>query len=297
VLTSNALERPWERVQVNVGFTLQSADTNVSITPEMIRLVFDMSTGQALVNVSLPAEALGLSRFELMQAGVMNGLVEFDLLFDAEALYARAPILANVLPMALGSWDEPAEGDFSGWLKLGTVADFEALESMLSTMGGGMSTSTPDLSALEGLAPDELKEKLEASGVTLSYEGGGTRNGAEVDHLSLVLDYAKFASDPPFGGFETEMLDQLAARGLTMTTDMWFDRASGRIVEIVASGTSSSDERDLFEMTVTFSEPDPSISFDPPVVFVDVPLVELFSNFFGGIRAPFEDEWGFEDEW
>jgi hypothetical protein len=274
-LTSNVLTKPWERVQVNIGFSVRTADTTVSVAPEMMRLVIDTVAEKGLFSVSIPAEALGMSRAELAMSGLPDSTLELDLLFDSEALYARAPFLASIVPFLVAGGDGLPDGDLTGWLRLGTMADFDALGQMMSGMEDIQATG-PDWSALVGLDAAELRDKLERSGITLIHEGSDTRNGMAAERLSITVDYVELAESELFAGMDSRDLELMAASGLTLTTDLWIAQATGMPIEIVANGSSA--DIDVFQFVMLFSEPDPSVSLEAPANFIDVPLLETLDR-------------------
>jgi hypothetical protein len=265
---------------VNVGLSFEGADTTVSIEPSAIQLVLDAVAGKALLSLSVPVEAIGLDQAALAPLGLSSRTIDVDLLFDADALYVRTPLAAAFLPMLLGQIGAAPEGDYAGWLRLGTKEDLGALEAMMRALpAAGMASTTPDLAGLSSLGPAELKQHLEASGVTFTHVGTENRGGVEAEHLSLAIDFARAAADPPFGMDGPQFAD-MARLGLAVTTDMWLETSTGRLVELATHATSADAALRSFDVTLTFSEPDPSISFDAPASFVDVPVVTLLGELF-----------------
>ncbi|HVL03923.1 MAG TPA: hypothetical protein VM386_05755 [Acidimicrobiales bacterium] len=266
-LTGNVLSKPQGLVQLNVGFGYQSRSGTVRISPDMIRVVVDAEQDRFLVNISIPGAALGLGPEELALGMLPGGRVEMDMLFDADALYARAPLLAESLPfllMGVGDGDIP-DGDFRGWLKLASADELDALGDMMAAMqrmGGG--PNPPDLSEYQELSPAQLKQLLEDSGITLSDEGVEERNGVAAHHVSVSLDYDAFAQSELFETLFQDGAGSMPPVGSSFTTDLWFDQANQRPLEVSLTGSAGDGER--FELVILFSEPDAGTTFDAPAI-------------------------------
>ena len=100
---------------------------------------------------------------------------------------------------------------------------------------GGLpaASEAPSASGLGDLSPEQLKQQLEAAGVTVTYVGTEARNGVDSDHMSITIDPTKLAGSgiaKGLPGGQLGQIQQLAGEG-TASGDLWFDRAAGRISE------------------------------------------------------------------
>jgi len=279
-LTSNVLTTPWERVQINVSVSLEGSEASVNIPPEAIELVVDREAGKGLFKLSLTDDMLGLEGEEADQLAIIGGRLDLEVLFDGEALYARSPLAAMFGRLLLSQFGEVPEGDYSGWLRLGTKADFDALEELMTAFAGDeLPADAPDFSDWADLDPAELQQRLESSGITLTHVESAIHNGVAAEHVTVTVDFAELADSPLFEDADASHFEDMVSADVNLTADIWIDKASGRPVEVSVNGTSSDPELSAFGVVLTFTEPDPSITFDTPETFVDVPLSEMLSEF------------------
>ncbi len=278
-----AFQAPMDQVKVQLGIQSTGGSSDISIDPSAIQLVLDTKAGKASVHLSLPVAALGSDATQLQILGVTGDTLDLDVIYDGTALYAKSPLAATLIPMLTAQSGQPITGDLTGWLKLGTADDFAAIADSL----GGMASAAPDASAmpspLAGLDPAQLKSELESSGVTLSYVGTESRNGADSDHLTATVDPSKLASSPLANQIPSQLGQlQNMASGDTLSADLWLDRSDGRLNEVdLHAGSSDGSKTDV---TILVSVPD-SASFDAPAASTDVPIVPMLTNLlqtFGG---------------
>lgn len=286
VLTSNALDASWSRVQIDVSLRAQIAGESVSLERGALRLAMDVESGKALFTLSIDARDFGLEPAELPFLGLRDPRIEVDVLFDGEAVYARSPLAAEFLPMLLGEFGEAAQEDYAGWLRLGSREEFEVLAA-LASMSQPQPEVAPQLAELAAMSPAEIQAWMEGAGVTLSYEGVEQREGVQASHLRMVMDMAKLVQSQQLPGVDPRQLAEIAAAEAVITADAWLNPATSRPVEVSLELTSSDPELEQLSLAVYFSEPDASVTFASPESYVDVPVVSLIQQFMGGFGPGF----------
>jgi len=280
-IIARAVAAPMDQVEVRIGIETSGGTVgDMSIDPDSIVVTVDSAAGKGSFHLSLPSSALGSDASMLGALGATGDTIDLDVLYDGQALYAKSPLAASLLPLLLAQSGQTISGDLTGWLRLGTADD---LASLGDTFG-----ATPDASAapspLADLDPEQLKADLEASGVTVTYAGTEDHNGVQADHLTMTIDGQKLASGPlaselpSVGG---DQIQTLAGSG-TLTADAWFDQSTGRVMEIDLAATET--DGSTINLTILVSTPS-STSFEAPSSFTDVPIAPLLSTLmqtFGG---------------
>ncbi len=285
---SRAFQAPMDQIEVQIGVQSSGGGNDISIDPSAIRIVVDTKAGKANVHLSLPVAALGSDATQLQALGVTGDTLDLDVIYDGQALYAKSPLAATLIPLLTAQSGQPITGDLTGWLRLGTADDFAGLADSF----GATSSSAPDASAapspLGNLDPEQLKSELQSSGVTLTYVGSESHNGVDSDHLTATVDPSKLATGP-LSNVVPSQLGQIGnmAGGDTLAADVWLDRSDGRLNELDLHVTSSDGSKT--DVTILVSVPD-SASFDAPSPVTDVPIVPMLSTLmqtFGGGSLPF----------
>ena len=274
-ILTGSMKATWSPVQVNVGFDAKDGATSVSIDPSAFGFVVDRDAGTGALHVSVPIGALGLDASALAGFGITGTTVDLDVLYDGQALYGRSPVFAKLLTMILKpSGDLPA-GDLSGWLRLGTKEDLAGLAGSAAAGGDVPSFAIPSAGDAVG-----LKAALENAGVTLS---GGTvekHDGADAYHLKVAIDGTKFLANKAFDAISRAQTQQMAdaLRAVTLSGDLWIDKASNHIAEFDGHVVATKDATQTATMTVKFGSPDGTIPTTAPSTFVEIPIKSIVSN-------------------
>lgn len=265
-LARKSMDASWDKVQVDVTATSKGGSSDFTLEPGAIRFTSDGKSGKVAFHMAVPTSILGAEAASLRALGVTGDSVDIDVIFDGDALYAKSPVLFGVLKAFLAQSGQAPTGDMTGWLKLGTKADFES-------MGGSI---VPGASAAATAAPDAatLKKELEANGVTLTFAGVEKKNGADANHLKAAIDVAKLSSDS-VGGIGSAQLDQVKqlAKSGTVSADVWTDKGSNRVVEIDVHFVGN--DKATVDITVGLKEPDAGASYDAPKDAVDLPIKDM----------------------
>ncbi len=279
-LVHNAQAASWDRVQVDIGINVTGGDTPLSLDKSALRFAIDQSAGKANIHVALPLAQLGDAVSELRSLGITGDTLDIDVIYDGDALYAKSPTLGNLLAaMMIQSGEIPA-GDMSGWLKLLSKADLESLGSF----GDGLSpVPVPDELPFPSAADAAtIKSTLEDMGITLTYEGTGSRSGVDADHVAVAVDLAKLAESEYIKGMGGSNGNVTIDQDMgTLSGDLWFDRGNGRIVGVDIHATSTSDTSETADISIDLHEPDSGVSFDAPALFVEVPIMEMIGSLMG----------------
>jgi hypothetical protein len=272
-LTFNATKAGWDQVQVDLSLSAQTGSDSISLQPGAVRLVADTKAGKVLFHLSIPTSALGSSAADLAQLGITGDTLDIDVLYDGQALYAKSPLAPALLQLVYASSGGTPSGDLTGWLKLGTAADFAAL----AALGGGLPTASaapmPTLTDANA-----LKNALTTSGVTLAYVATEQHNGTNADHITATVDWQKLAASNAFGSSSSQAEIQQGLTALKDTNssiDLWVDHQSGKLIGIEIKGSSKSDATQTFDLNVSLKTPDAGTSLDAPATSVDVPLMQL----------------------
>jgi hypothetical protein len=271
----------WDTVQVNVGLSAQGADTTLSLDPSAIKLVVDSNAGKALVHLGLPIAQLQIDAATLAQLGITGDTLDLDVLWDGDALYAKAPALKSFVQLLLTQAGQTVTGDLGGWLRLATKSEFEALAGVA---GGGVTPSIAPMPSAASAA--DLKTKAEAAGLVLTLAGTEQHAGVDANHVTFTLDWQTFAQSDFMKSAEASQAQAFlsAMNGATVTGDVWVDRNAKRVVGVDIHGTAKDGEK--VDVTITARAPDAGTSFDAPADAVNVPLMgmvtQLLSQQLGG---------------
>jgi hypothetical protein len=280
-IVTKSADAPYDKLKVQVGLeTKGNPEGDIKIDPSAIEVVVDSKAGTGSFRLSLPASALGEGASGLAQLGITGDTLDIEVLFDGDALYAKSPLFATILPMLMAQTGQTVSGDLTGWLKLGTASEFEGL---VGALGGVAQPSAAPSFAIGDLEPADLKKQLEEAGVALAYVGTEQRNGADAEHLTMTMDFEKLAASPMADQLPADQLSQLKELAGTepVTMDLWFDKASGRLSEL--SGTVKADGQEA-AIKVLVSDPG-AVTIAAPADAVEVPIAPLLLSLlqmFGG---------------
>ena len=272
---SNSMKATVDPVQVNIGFDFKDGATTVAIDPSALAFVANKAAGTAAVHVSIPAAALGSNAGALAQFGITGSTIDLDIVYDGTAVYGRSPIFATLLTMILQpSGDLPA-GDLAGWLQIVTAKDLKGLAGTAGQSGDVPSFAVP--SAGDGPA---LRTALEDAGITLKLAGTEQRNGVDAYHLTVAIESTKLLANKAFDSVSRAQLDQMATalKAVTLSGDMWVDKASNHVVEVDIHAVSTADSKQSGNITVKIGSPDGTVSTDAPTSFVVVPFKTIVTN-------------------
>jgi hypothetical protein len=273
---TTSVKTAWSPIQVNVGLTVTAAGKTVTLDPKDVAFVVDEAAQTFALHVSIPAMGFGIPESALSELGIDGDTVDFDVLYAADALYARGAFLKPMLKSILGPVGKLPAGDLTGWLKLGTKEELAALSALERSAAGVPSASQGPLDA------GVLKASLDEVGISLTTAGVEAHNGANAQHLKIAVDMAKLAADPSFvagAGGNTAQVAAMA-KAITLSGDIWIDQASNRVVEsdLHVATTADAAAVALADVTVTARDPDGSVSLAPPASSIAVPLSTLISQ-------------------
>jgi hypothetical protein len=247
----------------------------VNLDPKDMAFVIDGANQKAGVHISIPADSLGVPAAALGSLGIDGDSLDFDLVYDSQALYLRSALMAPTLKMLLGPVGRLPRGDLTGWLKLGTKEELAALSALA---GAGGAASPPP-----GLLNHGTKKDYEDAGITLTT--GPTvekHNGVDAQHLTLGVDMAKLTSNPDFlsgVGSGTQAAQSLALlKALSISGDVWVDATSKRVLEVNAHLGAASDPAQGGDVVITALDPDGSVSLTAPSSSIEVPIGILISE-------------------
>ena len=274
-ILSGAMKAPLDPVQVNIGFDVKDGATTVSIDPSALAFVASKADGTAAVHVSIPAAALGSSASLLTQFGITGSTIDLDVVYDGKAVYGRSPLFATLLTMILQPSGDLPSGDLADWLQLVTADDLAGLAGTAAGSGDVPSFAIP--SAGDGPA---MKTALEQAGITLKVAGTEQRDGADAYHLTVAIDSTKLLANKVFDSVGRAQLDEMttALKAVTLSGDLWVDKASNRIVEFDGHAVSTADSKQSGSLTVKIGSPDGSVSTEAPSSFVVVPFKSIITN-------------------
>ncbi len=274
-VVSKAVAAPMDKVKVNVGLTTTGGSSPITIDPKSIEVVADTTAGKGTFHLSLPKAALGSDASALPITG---DTIDLDVLFDGQAIYVKSPLLATFLPLLLSQSGQQVPGDLTGWIKLGTADELGGLLSGLGAGAGAGASAQPSMPAMASMTPDELKQQLEDAGITVTFVGTEQHNGADADHLTISVDPTKLEASDLFKQVPAAQLGQLkdlAGKG-TVSGDVWFDHASGRLSEAdVNFGDTTSGETGKLQVLV--SDPG-NVSIEAPANAPEVPIAPLLQT-------------------
>lgn len=260
----------YDVVQVNVGMSATGTGNPITIDPQAIQLVVDGKTGKAEFKLQLPLAALGADAAALAPLGVTGSSLDLDVVYDGEGLYANGPILTTLLS-ALMVQAGLTPGDLSGWLRLGTKAEFEALAGQLAP------SAMPSIAPVSSHDAASIKKALEDVGVKLTYVGAEKRNEKDASHLAVAIDFAKLQASPAFDSLSRTQIQQFetAMQQVNVSADLWVDSSSYRIVEVdlhVAPKDGSSGKLDV---TILIGTPKDTSGLTAPSTYTEVPMSQL----------------------
>jgi hypothetical protein len=270
---ATSLKATWSPIQVNVAVKVTAAGTTVALDPKDIAMVVDAAAEKFALHISLPASGLGIPAAALDQLGIDGDSLDFDVVYAADALYARSPLLKPMLRLVLGGTGKVPAGDLGGWLKFGTREEMAALSALSGGAAGMPSFAPPSNIAVAS------KSWFDAAGISLSTAATAKHNGIDAQHITIAVDLTKLAANPDFRAGAGAQSGQAIAlmRTLTLSGDLWLDPATNRVIE--ADGhVSNTDATVVGDVSVTAHDPDGSVSLDPPASSVDVPLGTLISE-------------------
>ncbi|MEA2548244.1 MAG: hypothetical protein QOE42_842 [Chloroflexota bacterium] len=273
---TTSLKTAWSPVQVNVGLTVTAAGQTVTLDPKDLAFVVDEAVQTFALHVSMPTMGFGIPDSALSALGIDGDTVDFDVLYAADALYAKGAFLKPVLKSILGPVGKLPAGDLTGWLKLGTKEELAALSALERSATGMPSASQSPLDA------GALRTSLDEIGLSLTTVGVEAHNGTNAQHLKIAFDMAKLAANPSFvagAGGNTAQVAAMA-KAISVSGDVWIDGGSNRVVEsdLHVSTTADAPAVAVADVTVTARDPDGSVSLAPPASSIAVPIGTLISQ-------------------
>lgn len=274
-------------VQVKVGVTVQGP-TPLTIAPDAFKLTVDSTTKKFRVQVALPVAGLGLSAAQLQAVGVTGDTITADLLWDGNGIYLDSPAAGKLLALVMTQLGQTPPGNLTGWLRLGTAAEFATLVGQLAGRLGAMPSIAPLASAPTITDGATLKRELDAYGITLTYVETTSRNGVNANHVSMAFDWATLAAtmaaNPALKSISAGQLAQLTTleSKADLSIDLWLDASTSRLVEVDShlaqkAGTASgAPER--ADATILIGAPDAATTLDAPATYTEVPLTPLIQS-------------------
>jgi hypothetical protein len=285
-VVDQSLDASYDTVQVNVGLSATSAGTPIAIDPGAVQLVVDRLAGKAAFKLSLPVASLGPDATALRGLGVTGDTLDVDVVWDGAGLYARGAVVSTLLTLLMAQAGQ-TPGDLSGWLRLGTKAEFEAL---VGSLGQG---AIPTAGPVASHDAASIRKALGDAGIVLSYAGSETRSGKDAHHLTATIDVTKLGANPGLGGLTGTPLQQVgdAFKDATLGADVWIDKSSNRLLEVDVHATSKDGSGDKADLTVLISEPSDSGAISAPATYTEVPLTPIIQSLMqsllgGSIFAP-----------
>ena len=274
-LLSKAMKADRDPVQVNLGLAVTAEGTSIVIDPSQVGFVADKAAGTGALHVAIPLATLGMDPSVLIPLGFGGDSVEIDVVFDADALYVRSPLLGGLLGTLLAQSGELPDGDLTGWLRLGTAAE---LGSLMQLLGAG--ANLPSATFPPAGNAGELKATLEGAGITLKNEGRQEQNGVDAHHLSVALDLEKFLASEYLGTVDPVELEaaRTALGQIELKIDLWIEASSGNLAEVDVKAASTTGTAAVGELTLRFRDPDGTIPTDAPDDFVEVPIDSLVQD-------------------
>jgi len=273
--------------QVKIGLAVSGGSMPITIAPDAFKVTVASKTHQFRLQVNLPTAGLGISAAQLALVGITGDSITLDVLFDGTALYLDSPAAAKLLGLLMAQAGQTPPADLSGWLKLGTVADFAGLAGQL----GALPSMVPAASEAPVTDGASLKAKLDPYGVTLTYVETASRNGVSANHLAVAIDLAKLAANPTVKDAGGSKLDSLSGMtgSVSIAGDLWLDASTSRVVEIdihvtpaagaaASAGSLPSGMPDKVDLTVLVGTPDAGTTLDAPATFTEVPLTPLLES-------------------
>ena len=274
-IASDARQALLNPVQVNVGFEVKDGATTVTVDPSAFGFVVDKDAKTGAVHVSVPTGSLGMGAKDLADLGITGSTLDFDVVYDGQALYAKSPVLAKVLTLVLQSSGDLPSGDLTGWLRLGTKEDLAGL--MDAVVGGG---SVPSFAAPSPGDAAGLKSALTDAGISLTLAGTEKHDGADAYHLTVAIDGTKLLANKVFDSVSRAQLDDMtnALKEVTLSGDIWIEVASNRVVELDGHIVAVKDATQAANITIKVGSPDGTVPTTAPSTFVDVPVRSIVTN-------------------
>jgi len=260
----------WNPVQVNVGFQVKAGTQDVTLDRSSIGVVIDSAAGKGAVHLTFPATSLGIPKATLTQLGVTGNSIDFDAVFDGDALYAKSPLFTTLVPQLLAG--EVPEGNLADWLRFGTRAEFAALAALAGNPGAA--------SAAPSSGSGSFKTDLEAAGFTISLIGTDKLASGDAHHLKVTIDSEKLLNSPQAKARGEAQLGQARAAlaAIDLSADIWVQTATNHIVEIDGHATPKGTSTGAATFTIVFHDPDGTIPLEAPAKHVDLPTAKLLQN-------------------
>ncbi len=274
-ILDKAASATYDVVQVNVGLNATSSGQAVTIDPKAIQIIADHKTGKAEFKVSIPLAQLGADAAALAQLGITGTNLDLDVVYDGQALYASGPALSTILSMIM-TQTGMTPGNLSGWLRLGTKAEFEALAGQV--VPSALPSMKPDAVASHDAA--SIKKGLEDAGITVTYVGAEKRAGVDAAHLAVAVDVSKLTSSPAFADVPSSQAASVktALQQLGIAADVWIDSSSYRLVEVDVHLTPKDGSKDKADVTILVSQPSDTSGLAAPSPYTEVPLTQIVSQ-------------------
>ncbi len=277
-LARKAMATPRQQVQINVGASVKASGTTVSLDPANIQIVVDSTAGKGLVHISLPVAALGADSASLQALGITGSTLDVDAIYDGQALYAKSPLIKALVQMLAAGGGSMPSGDLGGWLRLATSDQLKAL-------GSGVESAAPSPSG--SLDAASVRKDLGDAGLTLTFAGTETRNGAQQDHVTAAVDVNKLLTSPAFDSVSQGQAKQIrdAAANASVSGGFWVDHGSGQLSEIDIHFASTGRDAASGDVTITLAAPAAGTSFAAPAGAVDLPIESMLGEalkMFGG---------------
>ena len=295
---------------MNLGFTaevdaqtdpefpgFQMPATSINVDPSWITAAADIPTGRWYVRLAVPLAALGMPNQGPF--GVPFDAIDLEALSDGTDLYVKSPLLPMTMQNLSMGAGVPIDGDFSGWVRLGSVEALAPLGgSMFFPFGLGEAPRLPGLATLP--APGDaaaLRTFLTELATTVEYAGTETVEGVELVHLKGGVNIVKLIQSQPFMNLTGMGRDQFGGIAemegkIGMSTDIWVNKATGRLTTLRIDGTTTEAPVATVTLTLRIAEPGPEITFEAPATFTDLDLKELMGNSFPGVGFPGVGEGG-----
>jgi len=287
-LLDRAWATGWDRVQLQLGLSLdvqnQGGDdmplpNNINVDPSAVTAIVDTHTGQWRITLAIPGNAMGLPGL----LGPAMQAVNAEILFDGTNLFAKSELLPVMLQPGMGS-PALAEGDLTGWVRLGSAADLGPFLDPMNPAGMlSIGAALPGLGALALPSPGSpatLRQFFEDLGVVAEYKGTDARSGRTAHHVEAGLDVAKMARSDRAATLTGWGRDQMqsflkSARQVAISSDLWFDEATGRAVEVDLNLQTLQAPVARFGARLLLAEPADADPFAAPVTYTEVPLKDL----------------------
>jgi len=300
-----AITAGWQQVTVNVGFSVDVAAqqqdgvpipaTSIKVDPSAIAFTVDTTTGKARLALSVPLQALGMEPSALGPLGLLIQSVDGELLFDGESLFAKSALIPMYLQGVGGQLGGPIKGDLTGWVRLGSKSELDALGGGTTVLGSlfGAGALPGNLVLPSPGAPASLQAFVEDFGVAATFVGSDSADGVETQHVSGVVNLAKLAESRQLAAFTGFGRDQLqgifdASKQVTVTADVWIDKGTGRLRTFRLDFNTLAEPVAKVSIVLQLRDPAAGTTFDAPAHFTDVPIVGLLGGPVGAPGTPID---------